>query len=175
MTLCVFIKIGSPTIVVRTDELAAGEQAASSSSNTASTGGRWNAALFTRIVEERLLGHPCNRAGRRNGPIRLLMDRDPSHSAKLFQACAKRNTMRIMFLPPKSPDLDPLDYGVFGRVKQLWEQSCFTGRASQRPSWDRACQLLIQMMEAIDPTPHITALPGRIKRCIAAEGGHCER
>lgn len=174
MRLVVFVKMGQQPIVVRTDNMAASGQAAGSSSNAAEEPPPWNAELFCSIVEEHLLGHPTNRLGRRQGPVKLVLDRDPAHKNKLFQSFASQHGMKICFLPAKAPDLDPLDYGIFGLVKQSWEKYCFKGNQRGRLSWKQQCQLLVEMLEAVGPTPAIAALPSRIDKCIAAGGSHFE-
>lgn len=175
MRLVVFIKIGHPPIVVRLDQLATGGQASGSSSRAASGQVPWNSETFCTIVEEKLLGHRSNRRGRLVGPVKLVLDRDPAHKSQRFEKFAKQKGMKVCFLPPKAPDLDPLDYGIFGEVKKAWDQLCFSGRQTHQLSWDQQCRLLVRMLESVDPTPHISGLPGRIERCIQAGGSHFER
>jgi hypothetical protein len=175
LRLAVFVKIAHRPIVVRLDEAAVGGQAASSSGSSGSTAGRWDSAIFCRIVEEKLLGDPANRRGRLHGPVKLLLDRDPAHLNQRFKRFALQHGMKVCFLPAKAPDLDPLDYGVFGTVKRAWEQRCFGGPGSNHLSWDERCSLLVEMLLAINPDSHIAALPSRIARCIEAGGAHFKR
>ncbi len=175
MRLAVFIKFGQRPIVVKAHEASQQQQAAGSGSSAASSKAVWNSKEFCRIVQEGLLGHRSNRAGRRHLPIKLLLDRDPAHLNSVFKDFAHKNAAKVLFLPAKAPDLDPLDYGVFGEAKQAWDKLCFNARQREQLSWEQQCQLLIQMLEQVDPSPHIAALPSRISRCIAAGGGHFER
>lgn len=175
MKLVVFVKMHHPPIVVRLDQLAAGGQAGGSSSSAGSGQVPWNSQSFRTIVEEKLLGRRTNRRGRQAGPVKLLLDRDPVHINQCFKQFAREKGMKVCFLPPKAPDLDPLDYGIFGEVKKAWDQLCFSGRQSRQLDWDKQCKLLVSMLESVDPTPHIAALPSRIERCIQAGGSHFER
>ena len=176
LKVAVFIKMGENPIVVRIDEMAREQQQATGSSSSAKTGkSPWNAEVFCRIVELKLLSHRSNRAGRRQGPVKLVLDRDSVHLNKRFKAFGKEHGMKVLFLPTKAPDLDPLDYGIFGTVKTAFEKRCFSGRQSGQLSWEQQCQILIEMLEAVNPDSTIAALPDRIQRCIAAGGGHFER
>lgn len=176
MKVAVFIQIGQKPIVVRIDEMAEQQQQDAGGSSSAHTGkSPWNAKVFCRIVEQKLLGDRSNRAGRRQGPVKLVLDRDSVHLNQRFKAFSKQHGMKVLFLPAKAPDLDPLDYGIFGTVKTAFEKRCFSGRQSGQLSWEEQCQILIEMLEAVNPDFTIAALPGRIQQCIAAGGGHFER
>lgn len=176
MKLAVFVKIGQKPIVARIDEMAEEQQQDAGGSSSADTGRpHWNAKVFCRIVEQNLLSHRSVRAGRQAGPVKLVLDRDSAHKNGRFEKFAKERGMQVLFLPAKAADLDPLDYGIFGTVKQAFEKRCFTGRQSGQMSWEQQCQTLIDMLEAVNPDTTIAALPSRIQKCIAARGGHFER
>lgn len=175
MRLVVFIKKGHRPIVVSTQDMAAGRETAASGSIAGDSDSTWNSQLFCRIVKNKLLGDPSNRAGRLSMPVKLALDRDPVHLNNLFKNFASVMRMKVLFLPSKGPDLDPLDYGIFGSVKQAWDKRCFRERYTGQMSWQQACQQLIQMLQAVNPDPHIAALPSRIAKCIEAEGGHFEQ
>ena len=100
----------------------------------------------------------------------LLHDRDPAHQSKEFAAFAERSGIRVAVLPPRSPDLDPLDYGVFGTVKNQLEKEV----EQKGLDWSQRCSRLVELLEGFNPDAAIIALPGRIERCIAARGGHFE-
>ena len=176
LKLATFIKMGHKPIVVTIDEMAEQQQQDAGTSSSAHTSkSAWNAEVFCRIVEQKLLSHRSNRAGRRQGPVKLVLDRDSVHLNNRFQAFAKKREMKVLFLPAKAPDLDPLDYGIFGTVKQAFEKRCFSGRQRGQLSWEQQCQILIDLLEAVNPDSTIAALPSRIQKCIAARGGHFER
>lgn len=56
------------------------------------------------------------RYGRR--PIALLLDEDPSHTAKGSVALATQLNIRLLWLPKRSPELNPLDT-LWGQAKDL--------------------------------------------------------
>jgi hypothetical protein len=45
----------------------------------------------------------------------------------------------------------------------------------RRLDWHDQCQLLLQLLEAVNPDAAIKSLPGRIKKCIEANGHHFEK
>lgn len=103
-------------------------------------------------------------------PVRLVHDRDSAHTSAETAAFAARHGIELLLLPARSADLDPLDYGVFGAVKQAWRRRV----QKERLDWEAQCALLIQLLQAADASAAITALPARIQKCIAARGGHFE-
>ena len=73
-------------------------------------------------------------------------------------------------LPSHSPDLDPLDYGVFGPAQRKLDRAM----ERRRMSWDEQCSFLEQAIKEANVDAAIEDLPRRIKKCIAAKGWHFE-
>lgn len=71
-------------------------------------------------------------------------------------------------LPPRSPDLDPLDYCVFGHCKLS------VGRRDtiNLLGFTRKCTALIQRLESLDAKVQTAGFKSRLKRVIDAKGGH---
>lgn len=103
-------------------------------------------------------------------PINLLHDRDPAHTSATFQAFATACNVNAVLLPPRSPDLNPLDYGVFGAAQKKLDAEM----ERRSMTWDQQCAFLEGAIKQADTDAAIAALPGRIQRCIAAKGGHFE-
>ncbi len=103
-------------------------------------------------------------------PINLLHDRDAAHTAKAFTAFATTYNVNAVLLPPRSPDLNPLDYGVFGPVQKKLDKAIEEGRMT----WDQQCSFLEDALKAAKVDAAIKQLPRRIARCIEAKGGHFE-
>lgn len=106
----------------------------------------------------------------RGQQVRLVHDRDSVHTSEAASAFASSHGIELIELPPRSPDLDPLDYGVFGGVKKAWYKQV----SREQMSWDKQCQLLIKLLKEADASAAIKSLPGRIQKLIAAEGGRFE-
>lgn len=171
MKLSVFVKVGQPTVVV--DLRYSGDNTADSPLVVGSGSGDfgWNSQRYVEIVAYHLLGErPSMRPRRIPGGVKLVHDRDPVHIGSVFTTYATSKGITVLTLPAKSPDLDPLDYGVFGTAKRQWERQVW----QQRLSWDQQCVLAIQLLSEFDASASIAALPHRMQQCIAAHGWHFE-
>ena len=62
---------------------------------------------------------PCTRGT--GAPLVLVHDRDPSHKVRAVRCFLEARGIYNAMLPPRSPDLDPLDYCVFGNAKRVVE------------------------------------------------------
>jgi len=129
--------------------------------------------LYKKIIKDSLVGAGNMREGtvqRRARPLKLLHDRDPAHISKEFQRFAASYGVQAELLPPKSPDLDPLDYGVFGPAQKKLDREL----ELRQMTWDQQCSFLEGAIKQADTDAAIMALPKRIQLCIAAKGGHFE-
>ena len=113
-------------------------------------------------------------AGRRRSPrnpVRVVHDRDSVHTSADTAAFAARQHMAFVSLPPKAPDLDPLEYGVFGAVKRTWRETVY----KERMSWEQQCSLLMQLLRDADASVAIQGLPARIQACLDSKGKRFEK
>lgn len=169
--LAVFVKIGSPTIVVDLRYSGLGTSGSPLAVGTGSGDIGWNGERYATMVGYHLLGERVDRRSRRlAGGLKLVHDRDSAHTSKTFKAYANSNSIDVVTLPAKAADLDPLDYGVFCNVKRQWERQVW----QQHLPWEQQCQLAIRLLQDYDATTSIKALPGRIQQCIDAHGWHFE-
>ena len=104
-------------------------------------------------------------------PVRVVHDKDPTHAAKSTSVFAANHHMELIELPARAPDLDPLDYGVFGGVKLEWMRRV----SKEALTWEAQCDLLIELLQKADATAAIKALPSRIQKCIDIKGAHFEK
>lgn len=77
-----------------------------------------------------------------------------------------------VMLPPRSCDLDPLDYGIFGDAKRLWSHMREEG-----VQWDAACSRFKEHLEdlSVQQVKRVLGkLVPRMKAVIASGGGHIE-
>lgn len=171
MKLAVFVKYGHKPIAAVLHGGPTGGVAAAVAGSSDSSEAVWNSARYVDVVDKYLLQHPSNRrlAAQQDG-VKLVHDRDSAHTSKAFNSWAASKGMKVLQLPAKAADLDPLDYAIFGTVKTAWRKQVW----QQRLSWDDQCRLLIAKLQEFDPSSSIAALPSRIQRCIAARGWHFE-
>jgi hypothetical protein len=128
---------------------------------------------YKRIVKDTLLGKGNLRDGTlvpKRRPVNLLHDRDAAHTSTAFKSFAANYNINAVLLPARSPDLDPLDYGVFGPAQRKLDAE----RELRVMTFEEECTFLERAIQRTNTDAVIAALPGRIKRCIAAKGGHFE-
>jgi hypothetical protein len=178
--VAVCVRLGHPNLVVRLptpqEKVARAKQKRGSpwvnSGNLA--GSPLTSANYCRLVLTPLaeMGNKMG-AGRRRSPrspVRLVHDKDSVHTSVQTTKFAARHCIELIELPARSPDLDPLDYGLFGAVKRDWQKRVFR----ERLDWDAQCASFIQMLLDADATTAIEGLPARIQKCIDAGGAHFE-
>lgn len=131
------------------------------------------ATQYRTIVKDTLLGKGNLRDGSMRRPRRqtnLLHDHDSAHTSKAFGSFAANYNINAELLPVRSPDLNPLDYGVFGPAQKKLEAEL----ERRRMTFEEQCTFLERTIRATNTDAAIAALPQRIKRCIKAKGGHFE-
>lgn len=130
-------------------------------------------AAYKRIIKDILLGPGNERDGTLRPPrrpINLLHDRDPAHTSAEFREFAARYNINAVLLPPRSPDLDPLDYGVFGPAQRSLDREL----EQRNMTFEQQCAYMEGFIKQANTDAAIAALPSRIARCIAARGWHFE-
>jgi transposase len=90
-----------------------------------------NGASFTAWVEEQL----CPTLG--PGDI-VILDNLSSHKKPAVRAAIRARGARLLFLPPYSPDLNPIEQ-VFAKLKHLLRKSA---ERTQEATWRRIGSLL---------------------------------
>lgn len=105
---------------------------------------------------------------RRNPKLRIIHDRAKPHTSKLVTQWAQQEGYKVHVLPPRSPDMDPLDYGIFGPFK-TWLQM---GAAVGGWTWSNKCRKAVAYLEKVDVAPTVKEFPQRLQACIEAEGHH---
>jgi hypothetical protein len=112
---------------------------------------------------------PRGRRSRCVPPAILVHDRGVTHvSTNLNTEMAKRNVV-VVNAPPRSPDLMPLDYAIFGTAKNT--------NARDLPAtatWEEQVAHLEEILRKVDPGPAVSEFPMRLKACIEAHGEHIE-
>lgn len=169
--LLVFVKMGQQPIVVDLRYSGFGTTDSPFQVGRGSGEYGWSGERYKSAVAYHLLGqltdHPPRRSPR---STYLVHDRDPAHTSNMFKDYASAANINVALLPAKAPDLDPLDYGVFGLVKRQWEREVM----GKGLGWEAQVQAAIRLLREFDPTACIAALPHRMQQCIVADGWHFE-
>jgi hypothetical protein len=114
------------------------------------------------------LGH----VRRRSGPYVLVHDREPAHRSMDVKRLVEGAGHMIMLLPPRSPDLDPLDYGVFGGAKAWLERERPAGPTY---SWRDRCTAFMDHIQRLQPRNVIGDYQARLRQILTRNGGPIER
>ena len=138
--------------------------------------GQWNgraaASMYSGPLRRSLQrGHPCVA-----GSWRVLEDNDPSgYKSSKGVAAKKASAIVAMSLPPRSPDLNPLDFSFWAEVNRKmreqergWPKSKKESRAAFIARLRKTAMTMPK--EYIEKT--IGAIAGRCKKIVDAKGGH---
>lgn len=101
----------------------------------------------------------------------IVHDRDPTHLSSDVVQLVVGKGLKLMVLPPRSPDLNPLDYAVFSNSKAWLERN----RPGERWDWDSRCTAFVQHIQKINPAAQVAGYVKRLEAVVAASGGHIER
>lgn len=99
----------------------------------------------------------------------LVHDRNPVHKSKAVQDWLARKGINSMLAPPRSPDLMPLDYGVFGSIKlQLGKELPPTA------AWVARASRFVALLRQAPSSRVILSIRERLLACVRLKGGHVE-
>jgi hypothetical protein len=98
--------------------------------------------------------------------VYLVHDRAKFHPKKTVDV-GVFGSLKAIHAPPRSPDLMPLDYCVFGTVKNTMTR----GGWRSRP-WPERAQKFVELLQTFDATNSLKSFKGRLKACIKEKGGH---
>lgn len=171
-SVAIFVRLGFRPIVIPVREecgtAANEEQGKQATTAPQVTGVRFVEMLETHLLRGRMWGNAVHST--RLAEMRLVVDKGGAHTSKVFRGFAEHNGIEVTLIPTRSPDLDPLDYGVFGGVKQAWAQRV-TG---VRLDWEGQKKALLDILQGWNADAAIKDLPRRIGQCIKRNGGHFE-
>lgn len=98
----------------------------------------------------------------------LVHDRDPVHQTKEVEDFLHARGIKNCLLPPRSPDLDPLDYCVFGCVKR----SVRVVDDTNLDGFKKKCATLESKLGELDVERKTSGFKARLLRVVKAKGGH---
>jgi transposase len=112
---------------------------------------------------------------RKQMPIWVLHDNARHHTTETVKATCLKYNIQLLQLPPSSPDLCPLDYGVFAEAKPKWWKTVLRRKMLNAEHWEEACDLFNSLLQNTHYKEAIEQLPRRLEACIASKGGHFEK
>jgi hypothetical protein len=136
---------------------------------------RMVAAEYLDFIKDALVCFKRNTTfRRRSGEALLIHDRSPAHTAACVREGLQQMELRCVVSPTRSPDLDPLDYSVFGLAK-----TNVKAKLGSKAKWEERVKLLkSELREGLKKDSFqslhniIQELPLRLKACEESEGNH---
>lgn len=103
------------------------------------------------------------------GRVVLVHDRLLPHGPEKLSLGDKGPVITCRKLPPRSCDLDPLDYGVFGTVKTATRRDF-----PLHDDWDSESAAFLKGLQDFKTKKLVEAFKTRLKKCLARGGKHVE-
>ena len=88
----------------------------------------------------------------RDGQVTLVMDNAPIHHAAIVRDFMTENGIEHLFLPPYSPDLNPIE-NVFGMIKRRYRRQGVVNTREEIP------ERITTIIEGINDDPDISMAP----------------
>jgi len=134
-------------------------------------GVRLNASMYRNILREKAV--PWMKEVAREKKILFQQDSAPAHKAKKVCKFLKDNV--DIFWAPKvwpsnSPDLNPCDYYLWGRVET---EACSKSHKSVA-NLEATITSVMANLDSAEVANAISSFRTRVERCIDANGGHFE-
>jgi hypothetical protein len=104
------------------------------------------------------------------GPMIWVHDRDPAHTSDGVSDLLTSLGHVEMLLPPRSPDLDPLDYAVFGGAKAWLDRE----RPVLACAWKERCMAFYDHLTHLQPSKLVGHYQDRLEMVVHEHGGHIE-
>lgn len=100
----------------------------------------------------------------------LVHDMSRVHSSTPVQHGLPDLPLRAVLQPARSPDLQPLDYGIFGFTKNELGRTRIEGG-----KWVDRVHKFMEILRRVSPSPTIAEFPLRLQACLNSKGEHFER
>jgi hypothetical protein len=99
----------------------------------------------------------------------LVHDKSKQHCSKTAVEGLQKLGLAVMVQPPRSPDVMPLDYGVFGFIKKQLVRD-----VPRHAAWGERVERFKELLLECSPASTIAEYPLRLKAIIDSKGGHIE-
>lgn len=106
---------------------------------------------------------------RKAGSMLLIHDKSRIHTSKEAVQGLKELGLDVMVQPARSPDLMPLDFGIFGHAKQLLDRDVL-----RHAPWLDRVQRFKDILSTCSPKETIGQFKLRLEGIIEAKGRHIE-
>jgi transposase len=132
-------------------------------------GGGMNSSRYQEQVLDGVLRGFYDEMKKTKGSVTFQQDGAPSHTSKLTQRWFSQNEIPLLFHPPSSPDLNPIE-PVWHELKTMLRalphppNTVNELRDAIRTAWDE--------MPIEDINKHIKKMPERVEAVSKARGGH---
>ena len=100
----------------------------------------------------------------------IIHDREPAHRGIRVRQLIERAVHTAILLPPRSPDMDPLDYAVFDQAKNWLAKE----RPSHATSWEKRVRGLLAYVNRLDPVRLVAGYGARLAKVLTRKGGRIE-
>jgi hypothetical protein len=100
----------------------------------------------------------------------LVHDRGKAHMSAVVMHGLQQLGLRAVAMPPRSPDLMPLDYGIFGTCKLQLERSM-----PRNAAWGDRVGRFKELIAAAAVKPTIGQFEQRLDAALRAGGGHIDQ
>lgn len=101
--------------------------------------------------------------------LMLVQDRSTCHPRCAIE-CRGGAMLPTMAAPVRSPDLMPLDFAVFGSVKEAVRR-----RIRHGMDWSEIAAMFVEELQLFKPAACILSYMRRLEKCEANGGGHVEQ
>jgi hypothetical protein len=94
--------------------------------------------------------------------------------SKMAMKECQKLSLTVQPLPPRSPDLQPLDYAVFGNAKRRLEKMVRDGGVEAK-DWAARVKAFKKIVKEMKVVPAIQQFRTRLEACIESGGNHIEQ
>ena len=132
-------------------------------------GGGMNSACYQKQVLDGVLRDFFAEMKSEKPPLKFQQDNAPSHRSKSTMKWFKESGISLLFHPPSSPDLSPIEPVWHKLKKVLWALPHLPTTIQELHAvilsvWD--------MLPIVDVDKHINRMHDRVEAILAAKGGH---
>ena len=102
----------------------------------------------------------------------VILDNLGSHKSQAVRAAIRAAGARLLFLPPYSPDLNPIEQ-VFAKLKHLLRREPPSGRSKRLGSVSAPCSIASHQTSAKPTSPMQDTVPPRTHNALGEGVGGC--
>ena len=143
------------------------------------TAGKWGAAAAASMYKKVLkkgLKQCYPKLAKKGGPFTILEDNDPSgYKSKAAVKAKKLSGMKVLEIPKRSPDLNPMDFRIWHEVNRRMRETEKGWKATKKETRDQYVARLGRTARGLPAAFVNSAVADMARRCklvIEAKGGH---